>query len=72
MPEDIANGILFLLSDDARQISGHTLVIDAGITTGGKAPGFYSQEAEVLLHAGSAPASPESLLPPPMVACGAS
>ena len=52
MPEDIANGILFLLSEDARQISGHTLVIDAGITTGGKPPDFYSAEAEVLLHAG--------------------
>jgi NAD(P)-dependent dehydrogenase (short-subunit alcohol dehydrogenase family) len=52
MPEDIANSILFLLSEDARQISGHTLVIDAGITTGGKPPGFYSQEAEMLLHAG--------------------
>lgn len=52
MPDDIANGILFLLSDDARQVSGHTLVIDAGITTGGKPPEFYSQDAEVLLHAG--------------------
>ena len=52
MPEDIANGILFLLSEDARQVSGHTLVIDAGITTGGKPSDFYSAEAEVLLHAG--------------------
>ena len=52
MPEDIANSILFLLSEDARQISGQTLVIDAGLTTGGQAPPFYSQDAEVLLHAG--------------------
>ena len=52
MPEDIANGILFLLSDDARQINGHTLVIDAGITTGGPPPAFYSDEPETLLHAG--------------------
>jgi NAD(P)-dependent dehydrogenase (short-subunit alcohol dehydrogenase family) len=52
MPDDVANGILFLLSDEARYISGHNLVIDAGITTGGKAPPFYSQEAEVMLHAG--------------------
>ena len=52
MPEDIANGIMFLLSDDARYVTGHTLVIDAGITTGGKPSPFYSQEAEVLLHAG--------------------
>lgn len=53
MPEDIANGILFLLSDDARQITGHTLVIDAGVTTSAQ-PGeaFYQQEAQTLLHAG--------------------
>jgi NAD(P)-dependent dehydrogenase (short-subunit alcohol dehydrogenase family) len=52
MPEDIAKGILYLLSDDARYISGHTLVIDAGITTGGEPPPFYSQDADILLHAG--------------------
>ncbi len=52
MPEDIANSILFLLSEDARQISGQTLVIDGGLTTGGQASPFYSQDAEVLLHAG--------------------
>jgi len=52
MPEDIAQGILYLLSDDARYISGHTLVIDAGITTGGEPPPFYSQDADILLHAG--------------------
>jgi NAD(P)-dependent dehydrogenase (short-subunit alcohol dehydrogenase family) len=33
MPEDIANGILYLLSDEARYVTGHTLVIDAGVTT---------------------------------------
>jgi NAD(P)-dependent dehydrogenase (short-subunit alcohol dehydrogenase family) len=52
MPEDIASGILFLLSDDAGQITGHTLVIDAGITTGGQPAPFHSQDAETLLHAG--------------------
>ncbi len=52
MPEDIASGILFLLSDDAAQITGHTLVIDAGITTGGQPAAFHSQEAATLLHAG--------------------
>ena len=31
-PSDIAGGILFLLSDLARQITGHTLVIDGGQT----------------------------------------
>ena len=50
--EDIASGILFLLSDDAAQVTGHTLVIDAGITTAGQPAPFHSQEAETLLHAG--------------------
>jgi NAD(P)-dependent dehydrogenase (short-subunit alcohol dehydrogenase family) len=52
MPDDIARGILFLLSDDTRYITGHTLVIDAGITTGAEQPPFFSAEADVLLHAG--------------------
>ncbi len=52
MPEDIARGILFLLSDDTRYMTGHTLVIDAGVTTGAEPPPFFSQDADILLHAG--------------------
>jgi len=52
LPEDIAAGIVFLLSDDARQMSGHTLVIDAGVTTGGQPAQFHSGAALTLLHAG--------------------
>lgn len=52
MPDDIANGIMYLLSDDARYVTGHTLVIDAGATTGAQQPPFFSQDADVLLHAG--------------------
>ncbi|MFT4519688.1 MAG: NAD(P)-dependent dehydrogenase (short-subunit alcohol dehydrogenase family) [Halioglobus sp.] len=52
MPEDIARGILFLLSDDTRYMTGHTLVIDAGETTGAGQPSFFSSEADLLLHAG--------------------
>ncbi|MAT95275.1 MAG: short-chain dehydrogenase [Halioglobus sp.] len=52
MPGDIASGILFLLSDDARQISGHTLVIDAGVTTGGQPAAFHLGETATLLQAG--------------------
>lgn len=52
MPEDIARGILFLLCDDTRYMTGHTLVIDAGQTTGAEPPPFFSQEADILLHAG--------------------
>ncbi len=52
MPEDIARGILFLLSDETRYMTGHTLVIDAGLTTGAVPPPFFSQQADLLLHAG--------------------
>ena len=33
-PEDIANAILFLLSDQAKQITMHELVVDGGATLG--------------------------------------
>lgn len=52
MPEDIAKGILYLLSDDARYVNGHTLVIDAGVTTGAIPPPFFSADSDILLHAG--------------------
>jgi len=52
MPQDIARGILYLLSDDARYVTGHTLVIDAGRTTGAEPPAFFAVEADILLHAG--------------------
>ncbi|MEZ5571484.1 MAG: SDR family oxidoreductase [Halioglobus sp.] len=52
LPQDIADGILFLLSDDSRYVNGHTLVIDAGLTTGAEPPPFFSQEPDLLLHAG--------------------
>jgi NAD(P)-dependent dehydrogenase (short-subunit alcohol dehydrogenase family) len=37
-PADIAAAALFLASDEARYISGHTLVVDAGQTTAGLTP----------------------------------
>ena len=53
LPEDIANGIVFLLSDKARYMTGHTLVMDAGQTTGGlETPPFFAADADVVLHAG--------------------
>ena len=52
MPEDIARGILFLLSEESRYVTGHTLVIDACLTTGAEPPPFFSQDADMLLHAG--------------------
>ncbi len=37
MPVDIANGIVYLASEEARFVTGHCLVIDAGQTTSGTA-----------------------------------
>ncbi|KAG9439875.1 hypothetical protein H6P81_020040 [Aristolochia fimbriata] len=34
-PEDVADGVAFLASDDAKYVSGHNLVIDGGFTVGG-------------------------------------
>lgn len=53
MPEDIAAAILYLLSAESRYVTGHTLVVDAGLTTSGSVPPpFFSQDADVILHAG--------------------
>ena len=53
MPEDIANAILYLLSAESRYVTGHTLAVDAGITTAGSTPPpFFSQDAQIILHAG--------------------
>ena len=38
VPADIAAAALYLASDDARYVSGHTLVVDAGQTTAGMTP----------------------------------
>jgi len=52
LPEDIANAVLFLLSDEARYLTGHTLVVDAGQTTGGAPADFHRAPADEMLHAG--------------------
>ena len=49
---DIANAALYLASDDARQVTGHTLVVDAGVTTGSSPSGLVTVKAETLFEAG--------------------
>lgn len=44
-PEDIANAALYLASDEARYVSGHVLVVDAGQTTAGMTPNRFHQGA---------------------------
>ncbi len=52
MPEDIADAITFALSEEARYMTGQTMVIDAGHTTSNLLCEFHNSESEVLLHAG--------------------
>jgi NAD(P)-dependent dehydrogenase (short-subunit alcohol dehydrogenase family) len=42
LPEDIAAAALYLASDDARCVSGHTLVVDSGQTTSGLTPNRFN------------------------------
>ncbi|MCU0260000.1 MAG: glucose 1-dehydrogenase [Ilumatobacteraceae bacterium] len=51
-PIDIANAAVYLASDEARNVTGHTLVVDAGQTTSGGQTRFHHQPAAVLHEAG--------------------
>jgi len=52
-PDDIARAALYLTSDDAAFVSGHTLVVDAGLTTGsGNAMPLFSERAPLVREAG--------------------
>ena len=44
LAEDIAEAVLWLASDNAGYVSGHTLVVDAGVTTGSSAAGAMYEE----------------------------
>jgi NAD(P)-dependent dehydrogenase (short-subunit alcohol dehydrogenase family) len=49
---DIANAALFLASDESGQVTGHTLVVDAGVTTGAGPSGLTATDAGTLFEAG--------------------
>ena len=51
-PEDIANAALYLASDEARNVTGHTLVVDAGQTTLARLGTFHRQDPAVIHEAG--------------------
>ena len=51
-PSDIANAALYLASDEARYISGHTLVVDAGQTTNGGSARFHQSKSALVEEAG--------------------
>ncbi|CAN5483188.1 glucose 1-dehydrogenase [soil metagenome] len=52
LPDDIANAALYLASDEARYVTGHTLVVDAGQTTNGGSARFHQQASAELHEAG--------------------
>ena len=47
-PDDQALAITYLASDEARYVTGHTLVVDAGQTTGGSVPRFHNDQPNVI------------------------
>ena len=50
LPEDIAAAALYLASDDARCVTGHTLVVDSGQTTAGMAPNKIHTGSSKQIH----------------------
>ena len=51
-PDDIAHAVLYLASDEARYVTGHTLVVDAGQTTAGQPSPFHGVKPRVHREAG--------------------
>ncbi len=51
-PVDIANAAVYLASDEARYITGHTLVVDAGQTTMGTNSRFHKSPTALVHEAG--------------------
>jgi NAD(P)-dependent dehydrogenase (short-subunit alcohol dehydrogenase family) len=52
LPIDIANALLYLASDESRYVSGHTLVVDAGQTTGPVPAMYHNMDAGIMREAG--------------------
>ena len=51
-PIDVANALLYFASDEARYVTGHTLVVDAGQTTGATPSMFHLMDAGIIREAG--------------------
>jgi NAD(P)-dependent dehydrogenase (short-subunit alcohol dehydrogenase family) len=52
MPSDIANALLYLASEEARYVTAHTLVVDAGQTSAIGRTTFHDAPNEVIREAG--------------------
>jgi NAD(P)-dependent dehydrogenase (short-subunit alcohol dehydrogenase family) len=57
-PDDIAHALLYLASDEARFVTGHTLLVDAGQTTAEHPARFHSMRPSVRREAGRRTKSP--------------
>jgi NAD(P)-dependent dehydrogenase (short-subunit alcohol dehydrogenase family) len=53
LPDDIAYAALYLASDEARNVTGHTLVVDAGQTSVVGLGNFHRQPTGLVGHAGT-------------------
>lgn len=51
-PDDIAHALLYLASDEARFVTGHTLLVDAGQTTAEQPSPFHAMRPKVHREAG--------------------
>ena len=51
-PLDIANAVVYLASEEARYVSGHCLVVDAGQTTNGGSARFHESKPALVAEAG--------------------
>ena len=54
LPTDIANGVVYLASDEARYVTGHCLVIDAGQTTSGTEGHRFHEEHHTVVRGAAA------------------
>jgi NAD(P)-dependent dehydrogenase (short-subunit alcohol dehydrogenase family) len=57
-PSDIANAALYLASDEARYVTGHCLVVDAGQTTNGGGGRFHQSKPALVEEAGRRTSTP--------------
>jgi NAD(P)-dependent dehydrogenase (short-subunit alcohol dehydrogenase family) len=51
-PDDVAHALLYLASDEARYVTGHTLMVDAGQTTADRPAAFHAMRPSVYHEAG--------------------
>jgi NAD(P)-dependent dehydrogenase (short-subunit alcohol dehydrogenase family) len=57
LPDEIAEGMLYLASDAACHVTGHTLVIDSGVTTAGAATGSSKLKGQAMHFVGASNAA---------------